>query len=101
MKIKIHQRDVLSFAFLSIFVVSIFLVTLGSNLAAADGSRIDDAMGFKNQWRREGQFFNLVISKSNPIRIFVEGKEQVKIDLSKFKITVRMMNPHTYTLDAS
>lgn len=54
------------------------------------------------QIREEGQFFSIRISKDDPIRIYVVGREEAKFDLSKLKLTVRRLKPYpgkTLTID--
>ena len=94
MKIASYKKDFLGLVAIIIFVGTILVIILGGMPIFAQNSSADDVKGIKNQWRREGKLFTLVVSKDNPIRIFVEGREEVKIDLSKFKITVRMMDPY-------
>jgi hypothetical protein len=47
-----------------------------------------------NQIKQEGQFFSVQISKGEPIRIFVVGKEEANLDLSKLTVTVRRLKPY-------
>jgi len=49
---------------------------------------------YQDEMRQEGQFLSVHLSKGNPIRIFVVGKEEAKIDFSKLKMTVRRLNPY-------
>lgn len=44
--------------------------------------------------KQEGQLFSVRISRGEPVRIFVVGKEEAKIDLSKLTITVRRIKPY-------
>ena len=45
-------------------------------------------------WRKEGQLVTIQISQGNPIRIFVVGREEAKIDLSNLALTVRRIKPY-------
>jgi hypothetical protein len=49
---------------------------------------------YQDEMRREGQFLTVHLSVGSPTRIFVVGKEEVKIDFSKLKLTVRRLNPY-------
>lgn len=49
---------------------------------------------YKDDMRKEGQFLSVHLSVGSPIRIFVVGKEEAKVDLSKLKLTVKRLNPY-------
>lgn len=44
--------------------------------------------------KQEGQLFSVRISLGEPLRIFVAGKEEAKLDLSKLQLTVRRLDPY-------
>ena len=46
------------------------------------------------EYREEGQLLSVRLVVSEPIRIFVVGKEEAKIDLSDLKLTVRRLKPY-------
>lgn len=47
-----------------------------------------------DQWRKEGQLVSIQISRGEPIRIFVVGREEAKVDLSTLSLTVRSLKPY-------
>lgn len=47
-----------------------------------------------DQIKQEGQFFSIHITKGDPVRIFIIGKEEAKLDLEKLTITVRRLKPY-------
>lgn len=54
-----------------------------------------DALGKPGDpWRQEGRFFTIRISLNEPVRIFVAGKEEAKIDFSKMSVAVRRLRPY-------
>lgn len=44
--------------------------------------------------RQEGQLFTIQMVLGEPIRFFVVGKEEAKVDLSELKMTVRRLKPY-------
>lgn len=44
--------------------------------------------------RQEGQLFTIQMVLGEPIRFFVVGKEEAKVDLSELKMTVRRIKPY-------
>lgn len=44
--------------------------------------------------KQEGQLVTVQIAIGEPIRIFVVGKEEAKINLNDMKLTVRRLNPY-------
>ncbi|MBL7554949.1 MAG: hypothetical protein JNM24_03935 [Bdellovibrionaceae bacterium] len=87
--------DKLSIFLLNILIViSIVLISfLSYHTFAADVETIP-FKEYKDEMRKEGQFFSVHLSVGSPIRIFVVGKEEAKIDLSKLELTVRRLNPY-------
>lgn len=77
-----------------LIVISIILISLISfHTFAADVETIP-FKEYKDEMRKEGQFFSVHFSVGSPIRIFVVGKEEAKLDLSKLELTVRRLNPY-------
>lgn len=85
---RLGNFNVLAF----IFIIFTFSLPIVSSLAQV--AEFDSAIAWKDQWRKEGQLVTLQISRGNPIRIFVVGKEEVKIDPSTMSLTVRRLNPY-------
>lgn len=44
--------------------------------------------------RKEGRLISVHISMGNPIRIFVVGKEEAQIDVSKLNLVVKRLKPY-------
>lgn len=47
-----------------------------------------------DQFRKEGQLVTIQISRGNPVRIFVVGREEAKLDPSRLQLTVRRIKPY-------
>jgi hypothetical protein len=80
--------------FLTLFVLSIFSLILIASHALAQDPGFDHTAKFEDRWRKEGQLVTVLITKARPMRIFVLGREEAKIDFAKFKITVRRAQPY-------
>jgi hypothetical protein len=44
--------------------------------------------------RQEGQLLSVRLALGDPLRIFVVGREEAKIDLSNLEVTVRRLKPY-------
>jgi len=44
--------------------------------------------------KQQGQFLTLQIKLGEPMRIFVLGREEAKMDLNELELTVRRLNPY-------
>ncbi len=44
--------------------------------------------------RQDGQLFSIQLVLGEPMRFFVVGKEEAKLDLSEVKMTVRRLKPY-------
>ncbi len=65
----------------------IFLIALGFSAPVwADET--------ENLIRQEGKVVSIRISKGHPVRIFVLGREEAKLDLTKLTLTVRRLKPY-------
>ena len=76
------------------FVIFVLASTLYSIFNLSQG-----APGVPNQetlekLKQEGQFFSIQITKDDPIRIFVVGREEAKFDPKKLSLTVRRLKPY-------
>ncbi|OYZ13444.1 MAG: hypothetical protein B7Y39_17645 [Bdellovibrio sp. 28-41-41] len=89
-----------------IFVIHLLASTLFTILSIAP-KQAAAASDIPNQetldhLRHEGQFFSIQITKDDPIRIFVVGREEAKFDQKKLSLTVRRLKPYpgkTLTVD--
>jgi hypothetical protein len=66
---------------LSLIIFSVILTAIPSFSQTADQ-------------RKEGQLVTVQISYGNPIRIFIVGREEAKIDPSTMSLTVRRLKPY-------
>ncbi len=80
----------------SLFFISMLI--LGGLLPAASAwsqtPDVDQSWKSTDQWRKEGQLLTIQISRGNPLRIFVVGKEEAKLDLSSLNLTIRRLKPY-------
>lgn len=60
----------------------------------AFASELERAWRATDPWRKEGQLVTVHFSRGNPIRIFVVGREEAKIDPSDLKLTIRRLKPY-------
>lgn len=68
-----------------------FLVFLLVSIGNAQNLTIDPS---RPGLRQEGQLFVIQIVAGEPLRIFVAGKEEAQVDLSKMKLIVRRLSPY-------
>lgn len=73
-----------------------FLLVAFAALAVpnAFASELERAWRATDPWRKEGQLVTVHISRGNPIRIFVVGREEAKIDPSNLQLTIRRLKPY-------
>lgn len=55
---------------------------------------VESAMPTNEFLRQEGQLLTVKISRGSPLRIFVIGREEAKLDLSTLSLTVRRIKPY-------
>lgn len=77
-------------------ITSFSLIVVAFNIGCMKGfsqgvNFTQDTIETLNQ---QGELFSVRISKGNPVRIFVVGREQAKFDLSKLSLTVRRIKPY-------
>lgn len=48
-------------------------------------------------WKQQGSLVSVQIVKGKPLRIYVTGREEGKLDLADMKLTVRRMKPYPAT----
>ncbi len=77
----------------SILYILLFLIFDVSSLRAQNsGANLNqDAI---DEMKQEGQLFSVQISRDNPIRIFIVGKEEAKFDFAKINLTIRRLKPY-------
>lgn len=76
------------------FIFAILFLALPSTLSLAQTYDLAQPLTANEQWRQEGQLVSVQISKGSPIRIFVVGREEIKIDPSTVDLTVRRIKPY-------
>ena len=72
----------------------LILVSVVAIQAWSQDPGFDHTARFEDRWSKQGQLVVVQISKGSPTRIFILGREEAKLDLSKFKITVRRAQPY-------
>ena len=75
-------------------LVGLFLSALLLTSFDLRASELERAWKDTDTWRAEGEMLSLRISKGNPWRIFVVGREEAKIDPATLKLTVRRLKPY-------
>lgn len=74
-------------------IISIVMLVSGFSVYAqkfVDGS----APANPNILKQEGQIFSVRLEMGEPIRIFVLGKEEAKIDINDLSLTVKRLKPY-------
>lgn len=61
---------------------------------AAQGASWDEGDRNENLIHHEGQILSVTISRGNPIRIFVIGKEEAQLNLKDVSLTLRRLKPY-------
>jgi hypothetical protein len=75
-------------------VVLFVMFSLQALPGLAQPIELEVPLDSSDQWRREGQLVTIQISRGSPIRIFVVGKEEAKLDLTTLSLTVRRIKPY-------
>lgn len=75
------------------YVIVVMLSLLGHGLQADQRSE-DPERSSAEVMMKEGRLMSVSLTLGNPIRIFVTGREEAKLDLSKMKLTVRRLHPY-------
>lgn len=73
------------------FILFLFFI---SQLTSAQGPFEDPSRPGQGVFRQEGQLASVRIVIGEPIRIFVTGREEAKLDLTDVKLTVRRLKPY-------
>jgi|GEM_PF-2995378 len=84
-------KVVLTFSLAALLATSMQFVVLSKALAE---STIDPSRPELGQIKQSGQLLNLRVAMGEPIKIFVLGKEEAKIDFEKMKLQVRRLKPY-------
>lgn len=80
--------------FLKRSLIFILFGLLASSASIAQTPDVEQSWKSADQWRKEGQFLSIQLSRGNPLRIFVVGKEEAKLDISTLNLTVRRLKPY-------
>lgn len=75
-------------------LIGFFLSALFLTSPGLRASELERAWKDTDTWRAEGEMLSLRVSKGNPWRIFVVGREEAKIDPASLKLTVRRLKPY-------
>ncbi len=75
------------------FVLLNFLVLFGAMPLFAQVHPVQPIQTNLDMMRQEGQLVTVRISRGSPLKIFVLGREEASLDLSKMKLTVRSLAP--------
>lgn len=65
-----------------------------SSLVFAGPATEDPERSSAETMMKQGRMMSVSLTLGNPLRIFVSGKEEGKLDLSKLKLTVRRLQPY-------
>lgn len=76
-------------------VLSIFAFTFLALPLCAQNRPVEPVQTNLDIMRQEGQLVTVKISPGSPLKIFVVGREEASLDLSKMKLTVRRLAPGT------
>lgn len=75
--------------------MKLLIVFLFSNLAFAQAPLVGNPGEFNSDvLKHEGRLVTVQLVMGEPIRIFVVGKEEAKLDLSQMKLSVRRLKPY-------
>ncbi len=77
-----------NFSKLQLVSILIALVAIVVEASAFDPGRPE------NMINQEGQLLSIRISKGDPIRIFVVGREEAQLNLSDVSLTIRRLKPY-------
>ena len=72
--------------------MNFFLILFFLNLVNAQGN--DMSRPDLNSLQQNGNLLSIRITPGRPIKLFVVGKEEAKVDLSQLKLTVRRLSPY-------
>lgn len=73
------------------FFISLLIIPL---LASAQTYVGDPTQSLPYTVRQEGRLLSLRLILGEPVKLFVIGKEEAKLDLSTLKLTVRRLKPY-------
>lgn len=76
-------------------IISSLFITLFAPLLVSAQTPLDNSTQLHSTMlNQQGQLVSVRLVLGEPIRIFVVGKEEAKLDLSKLKLTVRRLKPY-------
>ncbi|MGE0762481.1 MAG: hypothetical protein AB7N80_04310 [Bdellovibrionales bacterium] len=67
---------------------------LVTGTALAQDPQQDPSRPDLNTLSRQGQLLNVRLSLGQPIKIFIVGKEEARIDLNELNVQIRRLNPY-------
>lgn len=78
------------------FLSAFFLLLCFSTLSFAQTNEmaLPPPLTPNELWRQDGQMVTVRVSRKSPIRIFVVGREEAKINPSNLRVTVRRAQPY-------
>jgi len=71
-----------------LFIATFFILTYGWTQV------FNDPNGPQNTLRQQGHLFTIQLVLGEPIRFFVAGREEAKLDMSDLSVTVRRIKPY-------
>lgn len=75
------------------YAVFLGLVVM-ANAIQADQRSEDPLQSNIETMQKQGRLMTVSLTLGNPVRIFVTGREELKLDLAKMKVTVRRLQPY-------
>jgi hypothetical protein len=76
---------------MKLFLFSLLMNFLPTGFAQTNS--LDRPLTPNELWRQDGQLLTVFVSRKNPIRIFVAGREEATFDPARLKLTVRRALP--------
>lgn len=75
---------------MKLLVTNLFILSFGWGLG------FDDSVGTENSkmLKQQGRIFTVQLLLGEPIRFFVVGREEAKVDLNDLSVTVRRIQPY-------
>lgn len=93
-KAQVVAVDVMGFVFIFILFALLFSVTLPTIPSFAQTAPVASMRAESDSIRQQGQLVSIQLILGEPVRIFVVGREEAKIDLNDLSLTVRRLKPY-------
>ena len=74
-------------------IMCFILATLGAGYGWAQVAAVEPIQSQTDILRQEGKLVSVRIVRGEPLKIFVVGREEAQLDLSKMKLVVRRLQP--------